>query len=144
MRNYLYKDNSARIYMLFKFYRTAIILFNLFVPISVYSLFFYNLTFLISGSYFLCFLSFLLLCLFYYFVFLHSVFSVTLSLYHSVFPLILSLCYSVFLLILSLCHSVSFHLFVALPPPFFPSHFGFIFTLSSVYFLIFLPEYLSI
>ena len=24
MRNYLYKDNSARIYMLFKFYRTAI------------------------------------------------------------------------------------------------------------------------
>ena len=25
MRNYLYKDNSARIYMLFKFYRTAII-----------------------------------------------------------------------------------------------------------------------
>lgn len=50
------------------------ILFNLFVPISVYSLFFYNLTFLISGSYFLCFLSFLLLCLFYYFVFSHSVF----------------------------------------------------------------------
>ena len=25
MRNYLYKANSARIYMLFKFYRTAII-----------------------------------------------------------------------------------------------------------------------
>ena len=50
------------------------ILFNLFVPISVYSLFFYNLTFLISGSYFLCFLSFLLLCLFYYFVFSHSFF----------------------------------------------------------------------
>ena len=24
MRNYLYKDNSARIYMLFEFYRTAI------------------------------------------------------------------------------------------------------------------------
>ena len=27
MRNYLYKDNSARIYMLFEFYRTAIICF---------------------------------------------------------------------------------------------------------------------
>lgn len=28
MRNYLYKSDSARIYMLFKFYRTAITLFT--------------------------------------------------------------------------------------------------------------------
>ena len=94
------------------------ILFNLFVPISVYSLFFYNLTFLISGSYFFM---------------------------HSVFPVILSLLLLCLYVILSLlCLSVSFHLFVALPLPFFLFHFGFIFTLSSVYFLIFLLEYLSI
>ena len=92
------------------------------LSVSVYSLFFYNLTFLISGSYF----------------FMHSVFP------HSLFLVTLSLCHSVFPLILSLCHFVSFHLFVALPFPFFLFLFGFIFTLSSVYFLIFLPEYLSI
>ena len=57
----------------------------------------------------------------------------------------LSLCHSVSLIALSFfCYSVSFHLFVALPLPFFPFHFGLIFTLSSVYFLIFLLEYLSI
>ena len=77
-------------------------------------------------------LSLLLLCL------SSFCFSVTLSLCHFFFPLILPLyhfclsCYSVFFITLSLCHSVScpsvsFHLFVALPLPFFPSHFGFIF-----------------
>ena len=121
------------------------ILFNLFVPISVYSLFFYNLTFLISGSYFFMhsvfpvILSLLLLCLY-----------VILSLIILFLYIILSLVILSFLLfclyvILSLlCLSVSFHLFVALPLPFFPFHFGFIFTLLSVCFLIFLPEYLSI
>jgi len=121
------------------------ILFNLFVPISVYSLFFYNLTFLISGSYFFMhsvfpvILSLLLLCLY-----------VILSLIILFLYIILSLVILSFLLfclyvILSLlCLSVSFHLFVALPLPFFPSYFGFIFTLSPVYFLIFLLEYLSI
>ena len=120
------------------------ILFNLFVthlclqPVFIPLLFLFQIVFCFMHS------VFLLLCLFYYFVFLHSVFSVTLSLYHSVFPLILSLCYSVFLLILSLCHSVSFHLFVALPFSLFSLSFWLIFTLSSVYFLIFLREYLSI
>ena len=110
------------------------ILFNLFVPISVYSLFFYNLTFLISGSYF----------------FMHSVFPVILSLLLLCLYVILSLIILFLYIILSLvilsllCLSVSFHLFVALPFPLFLSHFGFIFTLSSVYFLIFLLEYLSI
>ena len=127
------------------------ILFNLFVthlclqPVFHFS----NLTFLISGSYFFyafclsCYsvsfitLSFLILfsC---YLVLSHSFFPLILFLYHSVFRLTLSLCHSVS------CHFVSFHLFVALPLPFFPFHFGFIFTLSSVYFLIFLLEYLSI
>lgn len=70
------------------------------LPTSVYSLFFYNLTFLISGSYFLCILSFLLLCLFYHLSLCHSVSC------HSVFPLILSLCHSVSSL--SLCLFSSF------------------------------------
>ena len=98
------------------------ILFNLFVThLCLYPFFhFSNLTFLISGSYF----------------FMYSVFPVTLS--------FLSLCLYVILSFLLFCLYVSFHLFVALPFPFFPSHFGFIFTLSSVYFLIFLLEYLSI
>ena len=110
------------------------ILFNLFVihlclqPVFHFS----NLTFLISDC---IFYAFCLSC--------YSVFFITLSLCHSVFchsvfPIILSLCHSVS------CHSVSFHVFVALPLPFFPFHFGLIFTLSSVYFLIFLLEYLSI
>ena len=109
------------------------------LPTSVYSLFFYNLTFLISGSYF----------------FMHFVFSVTLSLLllclssfsFSCYFVFMSFCLSYYFAFISFClfcYSVSFHLFVALPLFFFPSHFGFIFTLSSVYFLIFLPEYLSI
>ena len=110
------------------------ILFNLFVTHLCLQPVFFNLTFLISGSYF----------------FMHFVFSVTLSFLSLCLYVILSLVILSFLLfclyvILSLlCLSVSFHLFVALPFPFFPFHFGFIFTLSSVYFLIFLPEYLSI
>ena len=57
----------------------------------------------------------------------------------------LSLCHSVSLIALSLlCHSVSFHVFVALPLPLFSSSFWLYFTLSLVYFLIFLLEYLSI
>lgn len=60
------------------------------LPISVYSLFFYNLTFLISDC---IFYAFCLSC--------YSVFFITLSLCHSVS------CHSVFPLILSLCHSVS-------------------------------------
>lgn len=142
------------------------------LPTSVYSLFFYNLTFLISDCIFFMYsvfpvtLSFLLLCLFSFsfsviFSLCHSFFPIILPLYHSVFFVILSLLLLCLYVILSLvilsfllfclyvilsllCLYVSFHLFVALPPPFFPSHFGFIFTLSSVYFLIFLPEYLSI
>ena len=50
---------------------------------------FYDLTSLISDCFFLCILSLLLLCLFYYFVFLHFVFPVTLSLCHFFFPIIL-------------------------------------------------------
>ena len=49
------------------------ILFNLFVTHLCLQPF-VNLTFLISESYFLCVLSFLLFCLFYYFVFSHSFF----------------------------------------------------------------------
>ena len=101
---------------------------------SLFIVCFLNLTFLISGSYFLCILSFLLLCLFFTLSFLlfcfyvtlslsllclfSFCFSVTLSLYHSFFPIILSLCHSVFF-----CYSVSFHLFVALPFFFFPLSF---------------------
>ena len=110
---------------------------------------FYDLTSLISDCFFYAFylscysvsfitlsffiLFFLLLCLYVTFSFLLFCFiSFCLS------------CYSVSFITLSLCHSVSFHLFVALPFPFFLFHFGFIFTLSSVYFLIFLTEYLCI
>lgn len=63
---------------------------------------FFNLTFLISGSYF--FYAFCLFC--------YSVSFITLSLCHSVFYHTFSLyysvsCYSAFPIILSLCHSVS-------------------------------------
>ena len=131
------------------------ILFNLFVthlclqPVFIPLLFLFQIVFCFMHSVFpvtlffsLCLSSyfvFMLLCLFHYFVLSHSVFSVTLSLCHSFFPLILSLCHFVFF-----CYSVFFHLFVALPFPFFSLIFRLIFTLSSVYFLIFLREYLSI
>ena len=122
---------------------------------SVFSVILSLLLLCLSSFCFSCYFVFMSLFLFYYFAFIsfclscYSVSFITLSLSHSFFPLTLSLCHSVFCLTLFLyhsvsCHSVSFHLFVALPLPFLPSQFGFIFTLSSVYFLIFLPEYLSI
>ena len=83
---------------------------------------FYDLTSLISD------------CIF----FMYSVFPVTLS--------FLSLCLSSFsffyyFVFMSFC---LFSSFCRTSFPLFPPHFGFIFTLSSVYFLIFLLEYLSI
>ena len=115
------------------------------LPISVYSLFFIFLTllFLFQIVFFYAF------CLSCYSVFFHFVFPLILSLLLLCLSSFCFSCYSVFLLILSLCHSVSchsvsFHLFVALPFPFFPLTFSYLFTLSSVYFLIFLREYLSI
>ena len=124
------------------------------LSVSVYSLFFflflvficsvslvilslcYSVSFIIFSLYIL---SFLLLCLFYY----------------SVFPLILSLCHSVsflsvflFFAFMSFCLFfviLSFFMFLShFLSPLFSLHFGFIFTLSLVYFLIFLLEYLSI
>ena len=105
------------------------ILFYLFVThLCLQPVFFKTLLFLFQ----IVFYAFYLSC--------YSVFFITLSLCHSVFPLILSLCHSV--------SSLSFCLFSCFcrtsSPPYFLLDFGFIFTLSSVYFLIFLLEYLSI
>ena len=61
------------------------ILFNLFVTHLCLQPVFLTLLFLFQDRIFLCILSFLLLCLFYYFVFPHSLFPVILSLCHSVF-----------------------------------------------------------
>ena len=110
------------------------------LSVSVYSLFFfftfYFLVCILSFSIYSVFpvtLSFLLLCL------SSFCFPVTLSLCYSVFPLILSLCILSFL-----CYSVFFMFLSHFFSPYFLLHFGFIFTLSLVYFLIFLLEYLSI
>ena len=125
-------------------------LFVCYSPLFIACFFhFYDLTSLISDCFFLCILSLLLLCLFYYFVFLHFVFPVTLSLCHFFFPIILLYIILSFLLFCLFYYFVfmSFCLFSSFCRtsfPLFPPHFGFIFTLSSVYFLIFLLEYLSI
>ena len=80
------------------------ILFNLFVTHLCLQLVFSFLYpyFSYFRLYFvLCILSFLLLCLFYYFVFLHSVFPVILSFFLFCLSSFCFSCYSVFLLILS-------------------------------------------
>ena len=113
------------------------------LSVSVYSLFFYlyNLTFLISVCilfFSLCILSFLILfsCYFVSFIilsFLLFCLYVILSLFFLSFIL-----FCLYVILSLLCLSVSFHVFVALPLPYFLLCFGFIFTLSLVYFLIFL------
>ena len=99
------------------------------LSVSVYSLFFF-FTFYFQ----FVFCSFLyVFCLSSYFVFMSF----------CLFLFCLSF-FCLYVILSFLCSSVFFHVFVALPLPYFPLHFGFIFTLSSVYFLIFLLEYLSI
>ena len=111
--------------------------------------FFITLLFLFQDRIFLCILSFLLLCLFYYFVFmsfcllsyfffiLFCLLSFCLSSYFVFMSFCLS-CYSVSFITLSLCHSVSFHLFVALPLPLFlPSFRLYFYSFTCLFFDIF-------
>ena len=130
------------------------------LSVSVYSLFFhlYNLNFLISVCtlfFSLCILSFLCTLSLFVLFFCCSVSFITLSFlilfflllclfYYFVFLILSFLLFCLYVILSLLCHSASFHVFVALPLPYFPLHFSFIFTLSFVYFLIFLLEYLSI
>ena len=129
----LNQNSSCQLSILFNLFVTHLCLqpvffhfYNLTSLISDCILFFVHSVFPVTLSFLLLCLSsyfvFMLLCLFHYFVFSHSVFPVTLS----------------------LCHSVSFHLFVALPFPFFPLILASFLPFHLFIFLIFLPEYLSI
>ncbi len=103
------------------------------VTLSLFVLFFLLFCFCVI-------LFFFLLCFFYYSVFPFVLSFLLLCLYVTLSLLLFCL----YVILSFLCYSVSFHVFVALLLPYYPLHFGFIFTLSSVYFLIFLLEYLSI
>ena len=97
------------------------------LSVSVYSLFFLYLLFFSLYLFFsICILSFLLLCLFYYPVFPHSVFLLLCLFYYPVFPLILSLCHSVsslsFCLFSCFCRTSSPSIFFFILASFLPFH----------------------
>ena len=95
----------------FFIYITLLFLFQI-----VFCSFFMHSVFPVTLSLFVLF--FLLLCLFFYSVFPYSVFPVTF------FYVTLSfLLFCLYFILFLLCLSVSFHLFVALPPPLFPLSF---------------------